>query len=84
MSRHALVLVSLVVGVAACRTSGVRKPRASGLPLVTTGEQSQWKRTGRYDEAVRLCNDFAATYDGVTCDEIGHTLQDRPIVALRR
>jgi hypothetical protein len=83
MSRRALVVPVLIGAVAACHSSAVRKPRASGLPLVTTAEQSHWLRTGRYDEVIRLCNDFAATYEGVTCDEIGHTLQDRPIVALR-
>src|SRR5688572_23090727 len=66
--------------VAAACTHGNR-PRASG-PLVTTAEQSKWLRTGRYDEAVRLCHDFAATYTGVACKEIGRTLQDRPIVAI--
>ncbi|MEJ7597885.1 MAG: M14 family zinc carboxypeptidase [Kofleriaceae bacterium] len=51
--------------------------------LLTTAEQSQWKRTGRYDEAVRLCRDFARVYPGVGCEEIGRTGQDRPIVVLR-
>ena len=29
-----------------------------------------------------MCQDFARTYAGVTCDEIGRTLENRPIVAL--
>ena len=33
-------------------------------------------------EAVALCRDFARAYDGVACDEIGRTVEDRPIVAL--
>jgi len=70
--------LALLVALAACTHN---RPRPSG-PLVTTAEQSQWLRTGRYDEAVRLCHDFAATYAGVMCNEIGRTLQDRPIVAL--
>lgn len=70
--------LALLVALAAC---GHPRPRPSG-PLVTTAERSQWLRTGRYDEAVRLCHDFAATYAGVACTEIGRTLQDRPIVAL--
>jgi hypothetical protein len=58
-------------------------PARPKLPLVTTGESSQYVKTGRYDEAVQLCRDFARVYAGVTCSEIGRTLQDRPIVMLR-
>jgi hypothetical protein len=50
--------------------------------LVTTAETSQYATTGRYDEAVRLCRDFARAYRGVHCDEIGRTGEDRPIVAV--
>jgi hypothetical protein len=50
---------------------------------VTTAESSQYLRTGTYDEALRLCHDFARAYRGVTCDEIGRTVEDRPLVALR-
>jgi predicted deacylase len=53
------------------------------LPLITTAESSHWIRTGHYDEAVQLCHDFARAYADVTCDEIGKTVEDRPIVALR-
>ncbi len=52
------------------------------LPLVTTGESTQYAKTGRYPEAVQLCHDFARVYAGVTCDEIGRTHEDRPLVAL--
>jgi hypothetical protein len=51
--------------------------------LVTTAEQSGYIKTGRYDEAVALCKDFARAYAHVTCDEIGRTVEDRPVVALR-
>src|SRR5690349_15044069 len=53
------------------------------LPLVTLGESSQYTRTGRYAEAVQLCEDFARVYAEVSCEEIGRTLEDRPIVMLR-
>src|SRR4029078_8730782 len=53
------------------------------LPLVTTGESTHYAKTGRYPEAVQLFHDFAALYWGVWCDEIGRTLEDRPLVALR-
>jgi hypothetical protein len=71
------VLVGLVL-VSACGSRPLPRPS-----LVTTAEQSAYVRTGRYDEAVRLCHDFARGYAGVACDEIGRTGQDRPIVALR-
>ena len=74
--RHALVGLALL----ACSA-----PPRSSSSLVTTGERSHYVRTGRYDEAVRLCGDFAQTYrgGGVRCVEIGRTIEDRPIVALR-
>src|SRR6186997_1609398 len=52
------------------------------LPLITTGEASGFTKTGRYDEAVTMCHDFARVYEGVRCDEVGRTLEDRPIVAV--
>src|SRR5262249_3431631 len=49
----------------------------------TTAETSHWLRTGHYDEAVQLCHDFARVYEHVSCDDIGRTAEDRPIVAIR-
>src|SRR5688572_5072734 len=69
------LLVVLLVG---CTKSVGPKPS-----LLSTGERSQWVRTGRYDEAVQLCRDFQRAYSGVTCDEIGRTVEDRPVLALR-
>jgi hypothetical protein len=71
-----LGLVTLA-GVAAC--SARATPRPPQASLVTTAERSQWTKTGRYDEAVTLCRDFARVYPGVACLEIGRTLEDRPI-----
>lgn len=65
--------------LAAC---GAATPAVVKVPLVTTGESSGWVRTGRYDEAVALCKAFAAQYAGVTCRELGRTVEDRPIVAV--
>jgi hypothetical protein len=73
--RSALVAVVLVVGCT--KSTG---PRPS---LISTGEQSGYVRTGRYDEAVRLCRDFARAYDHVRCDEFGQTGAGRPVLALR-
>ena len=67
-------LVALFV-VAAC----ARGPRPA---LVTTAESSQYARTGRYDEAIQLCHDFARAYDHVRCDQIGRTGEGRPLLAL--
>ncbi len=58
-------------------------PRVSPAALITVGEQSGYTRTGRYDEAVKLCGEFARAFRGVHCDELGRTGEDRPIVALR-
>ena len=72
---------AVLVGVAAalaCRTP------AGPLPdLTTTAERSGYVKTGRYPEIERLCHDLARAYREVACDEIGRTLQDRPILALR-
>jgi hypothetical protein len=73
--RSALVAVVLVVG---CTKSPGPRPS-----LVTVGEQSGYVRTGRYDEAVRLCHAFARAYDHVRCDELGKTAGGRPLLALR-
>ncbi len=67
----------LVVCLFACHAG---RPK---LPLVTASEASQFVKTGRYDEVVQMCRDFSRVYEGVTCSEIGRTLEDRPIVALR-
>jgi hypothetical protein len=73
----AFVIPAMLTG-GAC-TVQVQGPRPS---LTTLGETSQYTRTGRYDEAVRLCHDFARTYLGVECVELGRTGEDRPIVAV--
>jgi hypothetical protein len=72
--RIALAAVALV----ACTRSTAPKPS-----LISTGERSNYVRTGRYDEAVQLCRDFQRAYVGVRCDEIGQTVEGRPVLALR-
>src|SRR5687768_15531411 len=61
--------------------SACSSPRPK-LALTTTAEATQYVRTGRYDEALRLCRDFARVYDGVDCHRIGITGEGRDIVAL--
>jgi hypothetical protein len=54
------------------------------VALVTTGERTQYARTGRYAEAVELCHALAAAHPGTArCRDVGRTLSGRPIVALR-
>src|SRR5687768_6850657 len=72
------LLVAFVVVAAGAACAGSR-PRPV---LTTTAESSKYIQTGRYDEAVRLCHDFARAYAGVACVELGRTGEDRPIVAL--
>ncbi|HMG23349.1 MAG TPA: M14 family zinc carboxypeptidase [Kofleriaceae bacterium] len=50
--------------------------------LITTAETTGYARTGRYDEAIRLCHDFARAYPRVRCDRIGQTGEGRPMLAL--
>src|SRR3954469_9933074 len=75
--RIALALVVLV----AC--THAKAPRGPAPVLTSTGEASGYTRTGRYDEAIRLCHDFARAYRGVRCDTIGSSGEGRPILALR-
>lgn len=81
MSRLVLVAAAAATLALACRSGSPSRP-ISPDSLMTTGERSGWTRTGRYDEAVTLCRDFAAAYAGVRCEDIGTTLQGRNIVAL--
>ncbi len=69
---------SCLLALVGCAAAAAPRPS-----LVTTAETSHYLRTGTYDEALRLCHDFARAYRGVTCDEIGRTVEDRPLVALR-
>jgi len=51
--------------------------------LVTLAEQSKWTRTGRYDEVLRLCSDFAKAYPAIVkCETFGTTPEGRPMVRL--
>ena len=71
---------SAIVGFILVFACSSARPR---LSLVTLAERSGYARTGRYDETLALCRDFARSYDHVACNEIGRTGEDRPIVALR-
>lgn len=56
---------------------------AADPSLATTAEQSNWTRTGRYEEVLRLCDGFAQKYSGkVSCETFGTTPEGRPMKML--
>ena len=72
-----------LAGIVAILATACPSPRGAPPVLVTTAETSRFARTGRYDEAVRLCHDFALAYREASCTEAGRTVEDRPVLALR-
>jgi hypothetical protein len=70
-----------ILAAAACHSSP--RPAAPPRDLTSEAERSGWTRTGRYDEVLRLCDDFAASFPGrVRCERFGTTPEQRPMVAL--
>ena len=56
---------------------------AKNEELRTTAEKTQFKKTGRYQEAVNLCQAFARRWpDRVQVETFGTTPEGRPMVAL--
>jgi hypothetical protein len=55
----------------------------AAAPLTTLAEQSDWAKTGRFDEVERLCVEFPKRYPGkVKCERFGTTPLGRPMLAL--
>ena len=55
----------------------------AAAPLTTIAEQSGFKNTGRYEEVIRLCNNFQKAYPkAVRCTNFGTTPEGRPMLAL--
>ncbi len=55
----------------------------AAAPLTTVAERSGFERTGRYDEVVALCTQFAERYpDAVRCETFGRTPEGRPMQLL--
>src|SRR5687768_7374995 len=51
--------------------------------LSTEAERSDWRKTGRYAEVLRLCADFPKAFPGqVRCEVFGQTPEGRKMVAL--
>ncbi len=59
-------------------------PLAHAAPdLSTISERSGFQATGRYDEVIKLCGDFARAYPKqVKCIDFGRTPEGRPMKAL--
>ncbi|MES2017580.1 MAG: M14 family metallopeptidase [Pseudomonadota bacterium] len=73
MIRSALLLALL----------GTIPPAFSAPALSTVSERSDFQRTGRYDEVIRLCAQFQAAYPkAVKCIDFGRTPEGRPMKAL--
>ncbi|MFP5391119.1 MAG: M14 family zinc carboxypeptidase, partial [Gammaproteobacteria bacterium] len=58
-------------------------PLTHAAELTTVAERSAFERTGRYEEVIQLCADFAARYPkAVRCIDFGRTPEGRPMKAL--
>ena len=56
---------------------------ATAAPLTTVAERSGFLQTGRYDEVIALCDEFASTYPRtVRCLDFGISPEGRPMKAL--
>jgi hypothetical protein len=76
--RHLLLCVCVLL---ICPT--IAKSTEPDLKLTTLAEQSQWKRTGRYDEVNRLCKEFEAAFPAeVRAFQFGETADGRPMMAI--
>lgn len=67
----------------ACGARSTPPPRRAEVDLTTTAEASDWIRTGRYDEMVRLCHDLARVYPAqARCDRYGTSPEGRDLLVL--
>lgn len=71
-----------VSALIACGGVAPKLPVTAAASLTTDAERSGYRKTGRYPEAIELC-DQLAKLEGVSCDRIGSTNEGRPIVAVR-
>jgi hypothetical protein len=76
-------LLSLAVAGALLAPVPAHAASTQNAALETIAEQSQFLRTGRYDEVERLCSAYAQAWqDAVRCTEFGRTPEGRPMVVL--
>src|SRR5256885_12258457 len=74
-------VVSLLVAGVSIAPALAATSRDSGLQ--TVAEQSQFLRTGRYDEVERLCAAYERKWrDAVRCTQFGRTPEGRPMLVL--
>jgi hypothetical protein len=80
---RALTLPALAA-LAVSALAGCPARRTPAHPdLGTTAEATDWRATGRHDEAVRLCHDLARAEPArVRCITYGETPEHRPLVAV--
>ena len=78
MKRALLATTLALLSLPACAA-----PASAGAPLQTEAERSGFQRTGRYEETIRLCAQFAQRYPAaVRCLDFGTTPEGRPMKAL--
>jgi hypothetical protein len=67
----------------ACVVCAIAIPAYAANELRTLAEQTDFKRTGRYEEVQKLCNAYQQTWPKqVRCFEFGRTPEGRPMMAL--
>jgi hypothetical protein len=73
---HTLMVLALFI-------ASPLRAASSGEALKTEAEKTDWKRTGRYSEVVRLCEDFPKYFPKqVVCQRFGTTPEGRPMLSL--
>ena len=78
------VLLGLCVGEAPALSTAAEPAASRGIPAPSTeAERSGFVRTGRYEETITLCADFARRWPKrVRCIDFGTTPEGRPMKAL--
>ena len=76
-------MISKLLVLALAASAMPASAQVAAPALSTVAEQSGFTRTGRHDEVVALCAEFASTYpDTLRCIEFGRTPEGRPMLAL--
>ncbi|HEY5851623.1 MAG TPA: M14 family metallopeptidase [Lysobacter sp.] len=79
MTRSPLAVATLATLLTALPAAAATPPSA----LTTVSERSGFVKTGRYDEVIALCAQFARRYpDAVRCNDFGTTPEGRPMKVL--
>ena len=79
MTRSPLAVATLAALLTALPAAAAPTPSA----LTTVSERSGFVKTGRYDEVIALCAEFARRYpDAVRCNDFGTTPEGRPMKVL--